>query len=261
MMGKSLRELWKFRELFYFMVWRDVKVRYKQSVLGAGWAIVQPLTTMLIFTLFFHRLGGIKSPDLPYPIFSYSGMLLWIYFSGSVTSAGTSLVANSDLLTKVYFPRAIIPAAAAIRGLVDFAIATLVLFGLMLWYRCPPSWPMLLWPVLMIPLLIFVLAIGMICSALEVKYRDVKHALPFVIQVWLFLTPVIYPAEMIPERFRVFIALNPLSGIIEAFRASMTSIHRVNWHMLGISSAVILLIFAIAITYFRAAERTFADVV
>jgi len=190
----SLRELWSYRELFYFMVWRDIKVRYKQSVLGGLWAIIQPFGTMLVFTLFFNKLAGIESgSDVPYPIFSYSALLPWTYFSTTINQMGNSLVNNQHLITKVYFPRVTMPAAGAIRGLVDFMIAAFILLGLMAWYQFTPSWTFALWILLIVPLMMVTLGIGMLFGALNVKYRDVQHVLPFLVQMWLFITPVIWP--------------------------------------------------------------------
>ncbi len=256
-----LREFWHYRELFYFLVWRDVKVRYKQTVLGASWAVIQPFFTMVVFTLFFRKLANMPSDGIPYPIFSYCALLPWTYFSGAVTSAGTSLVLNRTLLTKVYFPRAAIPASAAFCGLVDFGIAFTVLLGMMAYYRVSLSWSLLLWPVLLIPLILLTLGVGMFFASLNVKYRDVRYALPFVTQLWLFVTPVIYPASIIPEPYRVLLGLNPLSGIIEAFRASLLPGRQMEWSLLGLSVGMSVVIFALGAMYFRKTERFFADIV
>ena len=182
--GESVRELWRYRELFYFMVWRDIKVRYKQSVLGALWAVIQPFCTMVVFTLFFHKVAKVQAPDdMPYPIFSYSALLPWMYFSGAVTQAGLSLVSNRHLLTKVYFPRVTIPASGAMRGLVDFAVASVILLAMMAYYGFAPSWELLLWPVLIVPLVMLALCVGMFFAAVNVRYRDVQYVLPFVTQL------------------------------------------------------------------------------
>jgi len=258
---ESLREFWHYRELFYFFIWRDVKVRYKQTVLGASWAIIQPFFTMVVFTLFFGRLAKMPSDGIPYPIFSYSALLPWIYFSGALTNVGNSLVGNVNLLTKVYFPRATLPASAALSGLVDFSIAFLVLLGMMAYYQIQPSWEILLWPVLIIPLVFLALGTGMILAALNVKYRDVKYILPFIIQLWLFITPIIYPTSIIPERFRVLIAINPLTGIIEAFRSSIVPMRNIDYQLLSVSVVLSLIIFLMGTIYFRKTEKTFADIV
>jgi len=256
-----LREFWHYRELFYFLVWREVKIRYKQTVLGGAWAIIQPFFTMVVFTLFFGWLAKMPSDDMPYPIFSYSALLPWTYFSVVLANAGNSLVANANLITKVYFPRVAIPTAAVLSGLLDFAIASVVLLGMMAYYRVQPSWGLLLWPALVVPVVLLALGLGMILAALNVRYRDIKYVIPFGIQLWLFLTPIIYPTSMIPERFRVWSALNPLSGIIEAFRASLLPTRQVDWQSLGISAAMTLCIFVLGTAYFRKTERTLADIV
>jgi lipopolysaccharide transport system permease protein len=256
-----LREFWDYRELFYFLVWRDVKVRYKQTVFGATWAIVQPFVTMIVFTIFFKKLANMPSDGIPYPIFSYSALLPWIYFSGAVNNAGMSLVLNRRLLTKVYFPRLAIPASSAFCGLVDFGIASIMLLAMMAYYRVSLSWELLMWPLLLIPLVLLTLGVGMIFAAMNVRYRDVRYALPFVVQVWLFVTPVIYPTSLIPERFRPLLALNPLTGLIEAFRASLLPSRAINWSLLGISIGTAVLVFLVGLAYFRKTERTFADIV
>ena len=188
-----LKEFWSYRELFYFFVWRDVKVRYKQTLLGALWAILQPFFTMIVFTLFFGKLAKMPSDGIPYPIFSYSALLPWTYFSGALRNAGNSMVSNSTLITKVYFPRVTIPTASVLSGLVDFAIASLVLLGMIGYYRIHLTYEILLWPVLIIPLIMVALGVGMILAAINAKYRDIRYAVPFIIQIWLFITPVIYP--------------------------------------------------------------------
>lgn len=256
-----VRELWQYRELFYFMVWRDIKVRYKQSVLGGLWAIIQPFFTMVVFTLFFHKLAGIDSGDTPYPIFSYSALLPWTYFSGSITQIGNSLVSNQHLITKVYFPRITIPASNAIRGLVDLAIASAILVGMMVYYQFVPGWSLLLWPLLLIPLVMLALGVGMMFAAMNVKYRDVQHVLPFIVQLWLFVSPIIYPMSMIPERWRPVLALNPLTGIIEAFRACVVPSQPFDFHLLGISLVVTTVIFVGSAVYFRHTARSFADII
>lgn len=260
-LSASMRELWHYRELFYFMVWRDVKVRYKQSILGGLWAIVQPFMTMVVFTVFFHRVAKIPSDGVPYPIFSYSALLPWTYFSGAILASGSSLVANRNLITKVYFPRVVIPAASAMRGLVDFSIAAMFLLGMMVYYGFAPSWELALWPLLVIHLLMLALGMGMIFSALNVKYRDVQHMLPFLVQLWMFVTPIIYPTSMIPQRWRWLMALNPASGIIEAFRSSVIPDRAVDWPQLGISFGVTVGIFVGGALYFRCTANSFADIV
>ena len=256
-----LSELWNYREVFYFLVWRQVKVRYKQTILGAMWAIIQPFFTMVVFTLFFGQMARIPSDGVPYPIFSYSALLPWIYFSGALSLSGNSLVTNANLLTKVYFPRITIPATATLSGLVDFGIASVVLLGMMVYYRIPPTWELILWPVLIVPLVLLALGVGMIFAALNLKYRDIQYALPFFVQLWLFVTPVIYPTSIIPEPLRILTAFNPLSGIIEAFRASLLPTREVDWPQLLISVGVTICVFILGALYFHKTERTFADIV
>src|ERR1700686_5124718 len=197
-----LRDLWSYRELLYFLTWRDIKVRYKQTVLGASWAIIQPLFTMLLFTLFFGRLAGLPSDGIPYPIFAYAGLLPWTFFSNAVTNSGNSLVGSSNLITKVYFPRMIIPGAAVGAGLVDFAIAFVVLAALMIYYGIALTPSLLALPLLLALTALLALGVGMWTSALNVKYRDVRYALPFVIQLWMFASPIIYPASLMPQKWR-----------------------------------------------------------
>lgn len=256
-----LAEIWRYRELVFFMVWRDIKVKYKQTLLGVAWAVIQPLFTMLVFTLFFGKLGRIPSDGIPYPIFSYSALVAWTFFSSALSYSGNSLVGNSSLLTKVYFPRATLPTSAVLSGVPDFFLASVLLVGLMAYYHIAPSWTVLLWPVLLIPLILLALGAGLFLSALNVKFRDIKYALPFLIQLLMFLSPVIYPTSMVPERYRVLAALNPLSGILEAFRSSLLPSRTVDWKLLGISGAVTLVIFFLGLLFFRKAERDFADVI
>lgn len=259
--GEWRAEFWRYRELFFFLVWRDVKIRYKQTALGAAWAVIQPFMTMVIFTLFFGRLAKMPSDGIPYPIFAYSALLPWTYFSVSLGLSGNSLVQNARLIQRVYFPRVAIPASSALSGLVDFFIAFVVLIGMMFYYDIPLSFGLLLWPVLLIPLVFLVLGVGMILSSLNVKYRDIKYAIPFFIQSWLFITPIIYPTSIIPEKFRPLINLNPLSGLIDAFRASMLPTRTVDWNSVFISVAVTALIFLFGAYYFKKTEREFADII
>jgi lipopolysaccharide transport system permease protein len=256
----DLRDLWSYRELLYFLTWRDVKVRYKQTLLGAAWAIIQPLFAMLIFTLFFGRLAGVPSDGITYPLFAYAGLLPWMFFSNALTASGNSLVGSSHLITKVYFPRIIIPAAAVMAGLVDFAIAFVILAGLMAYYRVPLVWSMWMLPVLVSLTVLIALGVGMWTSALNVKYRDVRHALPFVIQLWMFATPIIYPSSIVPARWRWALAINPLAGVIESYRASLFG-RRFNWPMLATSTAATLAILVCSAYLFRRMEKSFADVV
>lgn len=258
--AQLLRDLWTYRELLYFLTWRDVKVRYKQTVLGAAWAIIQPLATMLIFTLFFGKLANIPSDNIPYPLFAYSGLLLWTFFANSVSNSGNSLVGSANLISKVYFPRMIIPMAAVAAGLVDFAIAFLVLIPMLAWEGIAPSWSLLLLPVLVLLITLLAIGVGMWMSAKNVQYRDIRYALPFLIQLWMFATPVIYPASMVPDRWRWLLALNPLTGIVEAFRAILFD-RPLDWLALALSAALTIAILIYSAAAFRRLERSFADVI
>lgn len=256
-----MSELWRYRELFYFLAWRDVKVRYKQTALGVAWAVLQPVMTMVIFTLLFGALGHMPSDAIPYPLFYFGALLPWTYFSATLANSGNSLVVNANLLTKVYFPRVILPTSAAVSGLVDFAIGSVLLIAIMGYYRIVPGLTLLLWVPLIVLLFALALGVSLILAALNVKYRDVKYTLPFLIQLWLFLTPVIYPVSLIPERYRLFAALNPLSGIIDGFRASLVATKQVEWPMLAISAAVTFVVCSTGLLYFKKTERAFADIV
>lgn len=256
----DLRDLWAFRELLYFLTWRDVKVRYKQTELGIAWAIIQPLFTMLVFTLFFGRLAGLPSDNIPYPLFAYAGLLAWTYFSNAITSSGNSLVGSANLITKVYFPRMIIPGAAVTAGLVDFAIAFLILVVLMVYYRVTVTWNILMFPVLVLLTTLLALGIGMWLSALNVKYRDVRFALPFLVQLWMFLSPVIYPASFLPARFRWLLSLNPMTGIIEGYRSALFG-RPFNWIALAASAAITLILLIYSTYFFKRMEKSFADIV
>jgi homopolymeric O-antigen transport system permease protein len=258
----NLRDLWAYRELLYFLTWRDVKVRYKQTALGVAWAVLQPLLTMLISTLIFGRLGGFsaRTGGIPYPIFAYAGLLPWTFFSNAITTSGNSLVGSANLITKVYFPRMIIPGAAVAAGLVDFFIALLLLIGLMIYYQVAPTRNLLLFPGLVFLTALLATSVGMWLSALNVKYRDVRFALPFIVQLWLFLSPVFYPSNALPEKYRWVFALNPLTGIIDAYRSSLFGL-AINWTALGISALITMVLLVYAAYSFRRMEKTFADIV
>lgn len=256
----ELRDLWAFRELLYFLTWRDVKVRYKQTELGVAWAIIQPLLTMVIFTLFFGRLAGVPSDNVPYPLFAYAGLLPWTFFANAISNSGNSLIGNANLITKVYFPRMIIPGAAVAAGLVDFAIALVILILLMIYYRIALSWSLLMFPVVAVLTALLALGVGMWLSALNVKYRDVRFALPFLIQLWMFVSPVIYPASFLPVRVRWLLSLNPMTGIIEGYRSSLFN-RPFNWIALAVSTSITLAFLIYAAFVFRKMEKSFADVV
>jgi homopolymeric O-antigen transport system permease protein len=255
-----IRELWAYRELLYFLTWRDVKVRYKQAVLGAAWAIIQPVATMLIFTLFFGKLAKVPSEGVPYPIFAYAALLPWTFFANAISNSGNSLVGNANLITKVYFPRLVVPAAAVGAGLVDFALAFLVFVGLFFYYHFAVTWQVLLFPALLVLTTLLALAVGLWMSALNVKYRDVRYALPFLVQLWMFASPVIYPSSLMPAKWRWVLVINPMTGIIEGFRSSLLG-KPILWDALGYSVVASIGALVYAAYFFRHMEREFADVV
>ena len=257
----GLKDVWRYRELLFFLTWRDVKVRYKQTALGAAWAILQPLLTMLIFTLFFGRLAGISSEGLPYPLFAYAGLLIWTFFANAVSNSGNSLVGSANLITKIYFPRMIIPGAAVGAGLVDFVIAFLVLIALMIYYGVGTTWSILMMPVIVALSTLLALGVGMWLSALNVKYRDIRYAIPFMIQLWMFVSAVFYPLSLVPEKWRWVLMLNPLTGIVENFRISLFGHKPFDWPALAVSAVITLIVLVYSAYSFRRMERTFADIV
>ena len=258
----NLAELWEYRELLYFLTLRDVKVRYKQTLLGAAWVIVQPLCTMLIFTLIFNRFAKLDAGVLPYPLFAYAGLLLWVFFSNAVINGTNSLTNNTNLVTKVYFPRLFLPAAAVGAGLVDLAIASLILIALVIFYDVAAAWSWLLLPAFVGLTLLLSLGVGMLVSALTVKYRDLKHVLPFLIQFWLFASPVIYPSGLVPGRWRWLLAINPLTGILEGFRAALAGGgDKFDWPVIAISAALTGTVLVCSLYVFRRVEDTFADLI
>ena len=256
----SLKDIWAYRELLFFLTWRDVKVRYKQTALGAAWAILQPLFMMIIFTIFFGRLAGVASSGIPYPLFALAGLVPWTFFSNAITASGNSLVGSANLITKVYFPRLIVPAAAMLAGLVDFVLAFVLLILLMLYYRTPFNVQMLFLPVLVLLTATFALAVGTWMSALNVKYRDVRFALPFVIQLWLFISSVILPSSSVPQKWRWLLLLNPMSAIIEGYRSALFGLP-FEWPALGIAAVLTILALLYAIYAFGRVERSFADII
>ena len=257
----KLRELWFYRELIYFLIWRDVKVRYKQAALGVVWVVLQPLLMMLIFTLFFGKLAGIPSDGIPYPLFAFAGLLPWTFFAAAVNTSGNSMVNNASLITKVYFPRLIVPLASVGAALVDLAITSVVLGALMIYYGVAPTRSLLALPLLVALLAALAAGFGILTSALNVKYRDIRFALPFLVQLWFFASPIIYPVKLVPERWRWVMALNPMTGIIEGFRAALFGGSGVDWRTLGISAAACAALLVCAAYVFRRMERDFADVV
>jgi len=256
----NLRDLWHYRDLFYILTMRDIKVRYKQTFLGVAWAIIQPLFTMIIFSLLFGRLANMPSDGVAYPLFAFAGLLPWTFFSNAVTNSGNSLVGSSNLITKVYFPRMVIPFAAVAAGLLDLIVAFGLMILLMIYYGTGFSINMLMLPVLTVVLTLLAVGVGMFLSALNVKYRDIRYALPFLIQLGMFATPIIYPLSVIPEKWRWLMMLNPLSGLIEGFRAACFG-KPFDWASLGVSLVVTFVILFFAAYVFRKMERSFADVI
>ena len=256
----SFKDIWAYRELLFFLTWRDVKVRYKQTALGAAWAILQPLFMMVIFTIFFGRLAGVQSAGIPYPVFALAALVPWTFFANSITASGNSLVGSANLITKVYFPRLIVPAAAMLAGLVDFALAFGLLCLLMLYYRVALTVQVLFLPVLVLLTALFALGVGTWMSAVNVKYRDVRFALPFVIQLWLFVSSVILPSSSVPEKWRWLLLLNPMSAIIEGYRSALFGLP-FDWPALGIASVLTALVLVYSFYSFGRVERSFADII
>jgi homopolymeric O-antigen transport system permease protein len=257
----NLGELWEYRELLYFFVWRDLKIRYKQTAIGAAWAVLQPFLTMVVFSLFFGRLARIPSGGLPYPIFYYSALLPWTYFAGALQNATNAMAENERVITKVYFPRLLLPLAAVVSGLVDFAIGFVVFLGMMLYYGIAPGAAILLLPVFLLLAVLTAAGVGLWLSALNAIYRDVRYVLPFLIQFWLFASPVAYPTSLIPERWRALYGLNPMAGVIEGFRWALTG-HSEPPNLLIAAACLAVLLFAAGgVAYFQKMEGTIADVV
>ncbi len=255
----NLRELWQYRELLYILIWRDIKVRYKQTAVGAAWAVIQPFLAMVVFSLIFGRLAKIPSEGLPYPIFAYSALLPWQFFAKALTEASTSLVVNERVITKVYFPRLLVPTAVVLAGLLDFGIAFLILLGMMVFYGITPSWFILFIPLFLLLAIITALGVSFWLSALDVEYRDVRYTLPFLTQLWFFATPVVYPSTIVPPSWRALYGLNPMVGVIEGFRWALLGSAPPDPRMLLVSSLLASLLFMSGLIYFRRMERTLAD--
>jgi len=256
-----VREGWAYRNVYYLLAWRDTKLRYKQTILGAMWAILQPFLTMVLFTVVFGRVIGVPTDGIPYPVFYYAALLPWMYFSNTVAQSGLSLVSNARLITKVYFPRSALPIAPALSGIIDFGVGTLILIAMLGYYGLHPTWKLLLWPILVLMLASLSCTIGMMLAALNVRYRDVKHAVPFILQLWLFATPIVYPVNIIPEYLRHLAYLNPLTGIVAAFRSISVPNHDIDWSSLCISTLIIMVLVIMSIAYFSKAEETLSDIV
>ena len=257
----GLRELWDYRELLYFLTWRDIKVRYKQTALGAAWAVIQPFFMMVVFSLFFGKLAGVPSDGIPYPVFAFCGLLPWQLFAHALTESSNSLVGNQNLITKVYFPRLVVPIAAVLGGLVDFAIAFVILLIMMLYFGIVPGWAIVTLPLFIVLAITTALAVGLWLSALNVKYRDVRYTINFLVQFWLFATPVAYPSSLIPEQWRWAYGLNPMAGVVEGFRWALLGKTDPPGALLAVSVAVVILLLVGGLYYFRRMEQEFADVV
>jgi lipopolysaccharide transport system permease protein len=256
----KLGELWEFRELFYFLIWKDIKVRYRQTLLGAAWAIVQPLFTMVIFAVFLGRLAKVPSDGLPYPVFAFTALVPWSFFARGLSLSSDSLVASSHLITKIYFPRLLLPSARVLSGLPDLALTLLTLYGLLWWYEQPFKPMAILWlPPLVLLALVTALGVGLWLSALNVKYRDVQHVVPFLAQLWLFATPIAYPSSLLSEPWRTVYALNPMVGVVEGFRWAILESGTAPGPMLAVSAVASLAILSSGAFFFRRVERTFAD--
>ena len=260
-MQLNLKSLWDYRELLYFLLWRDIKIRYKQTALGATWAILQPVLTMLVFTVFFGRLAKMPSDGIPYPVFAYTALLPWQLFLFALTESSNSLVGNQNLITKVYFPRLVIPISATLTGLVDFAISFCVLLGLLNYYHITPTKAVVWLPAFLLLALGTALSVGLWLSALNVRFRDVRYTIPFLAQFWMFATPVAYPSTLVPEPWRKWYGLNPMAGVVEGFRWALLGKSPGPGLMLGVSLAAVVLLLTGGLIYFRRTESTFADIV
>ncbi len=257
----NLAELWECRELVYFFTWRDIKVRYKQTVLGALWAIIQPFFTMLIFSLFFGRLAKVPSDGIPYPLFSYTALVPWTFFATGLTQASNTLVSNSNMLKKIYFPRMAMPLGTVVAGCVDFCLAFIVLMGMMAFYGVVPTWKVVWLPFFLLLALVTCIGASLWFSAMNVQFRDVKYTIPFIIQFWMFATPIAYPSSLLSEPWRTIYGINPMVGVVEGFRWALLDAHTAPGPMVAVSSIVALGLLVSGAYYFRRLERTFADVV
>jgi len=254
------KELWHYRDLFFFLVWRDIKTRYAQSVLGIGWAIIQPVFSMIVFTIIFGRLANVNSEGVPYAIFSYTALVPWTFFSSSLSSASDSLISSKNLITKVYFPRLVIPISPVLGKMVDFGISFLILLGLMLWYKITPTIGSLMIPAFILLMMLTAAGVGMWLTALSIQYRDIRYGSNFFIQLLMYASPVIYATSTIPEKYQILYALNPMVGVIEGFRAALLGTRPMPWEFLGIGTLMAIAFFLSGALYFRSMEKYFADV-
>ncbi len=254
------QELWQYRDLFIFLVWRDIKTRYAQSVLGVGWAIIQPVFSMIVFTIVFGNLAKVNSEGVPYAIFSYTALVPWTFFSTSLTSASGSLISSKNLITKVYFPRLVIPISPVLGKMIDFGISFLILLGLMLWYGVKPTIWALMVPVFILLMMFTAAGVGMWLTALSIQYRDIRYGADFFVQLLMYASPVIYATSIIPEKYQIIYALNPMVGVIEGFRASLLGTRAMPWELLGVGALMSIAFFLSGALYFKSMERYFADV-
>ena len=259
--GINFQELWVYRELVYFLCWRNIKVRYKQTVLGAMWAILQPFFTMVIFSLFFGKLAKIPSDGIPYPIFSYAALVPWTFFSNGITQSTASMVAGGNMIRKVYFPRLILPISSVFSGVVDFVLAFMVLLGMMFYFQIVPTINILWLPLLLLLALITALGVGMWLTALNVQFRDIRYTVPFMVQAWLFATPIAYPSSLLPEKWRALYGINPMAGVVEGFRWALLGVDTAPGPMIIVSTIISIAILVSGAFYFRLLEKSFADVV
>ena len=261
----NLKDLWDYRELIYFLTWRDLKVRYKQTVLGFAWVMIQPIINMVVFTILFGTLLQVPTDGIPYPIFTFAALLPWLYFAGSLIRSSTTLVGSASLISKVYFPRMVIPIAGVLSGLVDFLVSLIVLIVMMLVFQIIPTINLLLLPVFLLLALLTALGFGLWLSALNVRFRDINHLVPFIIEIWKYATPVIYGSTLIPERFRFILGLNPMTGVVEGFRWAILGSQYVDSFNPGplfiVSITITLVVLVTGIIFFRNTERTFADII
>jgi lipopolysaccharide transport system permease protein len=257
----NLGELWAHRELLYFLVWRDLKVRYKQTVLGAAWAVLQPFAAMIAFSVFFGRLAKVPSDGVPYPLFAYCALLPWQMFANSVSESGNSLVSQHTLIKKVYFPRLVLPVAPVLAGTVDFAIGFVLLLAMMAFYGIVPGIGVVVLPLLLVFTITTAIGVGLWLSALNVQYRDVRYTLPFLVQFWMFATPIAYPSSLVPETWRPLMGLNPMAGVVEGFRWALLGTHGADLKLFAVSAAMVAVLVVSGVVYFRRVERTFADMV
>ena len=256
----NFRDLWRYRELLYFLIWREIKVRYKQTALGFAWAIIQPFCMMIVFTLFFGTLAKVPSEGIPYPLFNYAALLPWTLFAEGLSRSSSSMVQNTNLIQKVYFPRLVMPLSGILSPLVDFAIAFTILIGMMIYYGYPPTWNILFLPAFILLAVMTASGVGLWLSAINVKYRDVRYAIPFLIQLWLFASPVVYSSTLLPAKFRAFYGINPMAGVIDGFRWSLLGTEPPG-ALLAVSIVIVIVIWISGAFYFRHSEKTFADVI